>query len=77
MDKNTMLDILKNFDYDYVLTDEEVDAVAEAVDWINNSVLLYKVKELRSLALRVKHNTGSIDSLIDAFDAVIRGVGKP
>lgn len=76
MDKNTMLDILKNFDYDYVLTDEEVDAVAEAVDWVNNSVLLYKVKELRSLALRVKHNTGSIDSLIDTFDAVIREVSK-
>ena len=33
---------------------------------------LEKIKELRSLALRVKHNTGSIDTLIDKLDKIIR-----
>mgnify|MGYP006916035906 CR=1 FL=1 len=32
---------------------------------------LEKIKELRSLALRVKHNTGSIDTLIDTVDRLI------
>ena len=32
---------------------------------------LEKIKELRSLALRVKHNTGSIDTLIDTVDKLI------
>lgn len=31
MDLNTVIDALSRFDYDYVLTDEEIEAVGEAV----------------------------------------------
>lgn len=31
MDRNTVIEVLSNFNYDYVLTDEEIDAVGEAV----------------------------------------------
>ena len=27
MDRNTVIEVLSNFNYDYVLTDEEIDAV--------------------------------------------------
>ena len=31
MDRNTVIEVLSRFDNDYVLTDEEIDAVGEAV----------------------------------------------
>jgi hypothetical protein len=33
-----------------------------------------QLKELRSMALRVKHNTGSIDTLIDKLDDLLSEV---
>lgn len=72
MDINTALQTTRQFDYDYVLTDDEVDAVATLTEWVENSVPVYVLKEIRSLALRVKHRTGNIDSLIDYTDKVLR-----
>ena len=72
MDINTALQVARQFDYDYVLTDDEVDAVATLTEWVENSVPVYVLKEIRSLALRVKHRTGNIDSLIDYADKALR-----
>jgi len=35
-----------------------------------------QLTELRSMALRVKHNTGSIDTLIDKLDDLLKEVQK-
>ena len=56
---------------------EDREKVSNITDLVNgvptaDVIPLEKIKELRSLALRVKHNTGSIDTLIDTLDKIIR-----
>ena len=64
------------YDADGYITEdgEKVSAITDLVNGVPTAdvIPLETIKELRSLALRVKHNTGSIDTLIDKLDKIIR-----
>ena len=56
----------------------DMDDIIETIKYSDTAdvIPLEKIKELRSLALRVKHNTGSIDTLIDKLDKLIAERGR-
>lgn len=58
--------------YDVVFCDEIEEA--PTVEAIPRAEYEARLTELRSMTLRVKHNTGSIDTLIDKLDDLLSEV---